>query len=202
MEVMPNSLLWGNKWMRCDAKERFNDSKMPLFGETKRKIKNSDSSRINEEGGKEDQLATNMHIQKEWLQISFHGWGCSHFFHSFINSKSNSRNGGESNRAFWVKSGKLPKWILCVCMQVSQKWCPGFKSRSLKWAHHKKKKPRVWHRAGSLCSYEAQNLMSMNNEYYSTCWWLSGMPVIRSAKALFSWKITCWLSDATEEPLS
>lgn len=38
--------------MRCDAKERSNNSKMPLFGETKRKIKNSDSSRINEEGGK------------------------------------------------------------------------------------------------------------------------------------------------------
>lgn len=65
----------------------------------------------------------------------------------------------------------------------------------------KKKKPRVWQRAGSLCSYEAQNLMSMNNEYYSTCWWLSRMPVIRSAKALFSWENACRLSEVTESPL-
>lgn len=41
------------------------------------------------------------------------------------------------------------------------------KSPSLKWAHHKTN--TVWQQAGSLCSHEAQNLMSMNNEYYSTC---------------------------------
>lgn len=72
---------------------------------------------------------------------------------------------------------------------------PVFKSPSLKWAHHKTN--TVWQRAGSLCSYEAQNLMSMNNEYYSTCWWLSRLPVIRSMKALLSRErsLSRWIMD-------
>lgn len=107
-------------------------------------------------------------------------------------------NGGEQHCEYFVQCNKtelraeFKELIQCVCMLFlfiylfifSQKWCPRFKSPSPKWAHHKTN--TVWQRAGSLCSYEAQNLMSMNNEYYSTCWWLSRLPVIRSMKALFS----------------
>lgn len=46
MEVMPNSGLWENKWIECDARERFNDSKMPFWN---KKEKSSDS---NDEGNK------------------------------------------------------------------------------------------------------------------------------------------------------
>lgn len=84
----------------------------------------------------------------------------------------------------WDQIKLEAEWILCICTLVFQECCPGFKSPSLKWAHHKTN--TVWQQAGSLCAYEAQNLMSMNNEYYSTCWWLSRLPVIRSMKALFS----------------
>ena len=85
--------------MRCDARERFNDSKMPLFGETKRKRKISDSSRANEEGGggEGDQPTTN---RKTDFKSPFTDKDAHIFFHSFINSKSNSGNGGESNRTF------------------------------------------------------------------------------------------------------
>lgn len=40
--------------------------------------------------------------------------------------------------------------------------CPGFRSAGLKWAHLKTE--GVWQGDGSLCLYEAPNLMSMNNE--------------------------------------
>lgn len=100
---------------------------------------------------------------------------------------------------YFVKCDQIKleaEWILCICMLVFQKWCPGFKSPSLKWAHHKTN--TVWQQAGSLFSYEAQNLMSMNNEYYSTCWWLSRLPVIRSMKALFSREhsVSHWMMDS------
>lgn len=100
---------------------------------------------------------------------------------------------------YFVKCDQIKleaEWILCICMLVFQKWCPGFKSPSLKWAHHKTN--TVWQQAGSLCSYEAQNLMSMNNEYYSTCWWLSRLPVIRPMKALFSREhsLSRWITDS------
>lgn len=102
---------------------------------------------------------------------------------------------------YFVKCDQIKleaEWILCIRMLVFffQKWCPGFKSPSLKWAHHKTN--TLWQQAGSLCSYEAQNLMSMNNEYYSTCWWLSRLPVIRSMKALFSRErsLSRWMMDS------
>lgn len=101
--------------------------------------------------------------------------------------------------AYFVKCGQIKleaEWILCFCVLFFQKWCPGFKSPSLKWAHHKTN--TVWQQAGSLCSYEAQNLMSMNNEYYSTCRWLSRLPVIRSMKSLFSREhsLSRWMMDS------
>ena len=42
--------------------------------------------------------------------------------------------------------------------------------------------------------------MSMNNEYYSTCWWLSRVPVIKSAKALLSNENARRLRKATDSP--
>lgn len=96
----------------------------------------------------------------------------------------------------WDQIKLEAEWILCICTLVFQECCPGFKSPSLKWAHHKTN--TVWQQAGSLCAYEAQNLMSMNNEYYSTCWWLSRLPVIRSMKALFSRErsLSRWMTDS------
>lgn len=145
-----------------------------------------------------------MHIQTDWLQISFHGGVggvCAHFFVPFINFRSQRRI-EVSKIVYFGKRDKIElkaeftEWILCICMLAFQKWCPGFKSPSLKWAHHKTN--TVWQRAGSRCSYEAQNLMSMNNEYYSTCWWLSRLPVIRSMKALFSREhsLSHWMMDS------
>lgn len=133
------------------------------------------------------------------LQIYLHGGEWAFFFLS-INSKSYSQQWMEvSIIVYFVKCDQIKLeagWILGVCMLVFQKWCPGFKPPSLKWAHHKTN--TFWQQAGSLCSHEAQNLMSMNNEYYSTCWWLSRLPVIRSMKALFSREhsLSHWMTDS------
>lgn len=106
---------------------------------------------------------------------------------------------------YFVKCDQIKleaEWIARIYKLVFQKWCPGFKSPSLKWAHHKTN--TVWQQAGSLCSYEAQNLMSMNNEYYSTCWWLSRLPVIRSMKALFSREhsLSHWMMDSHDPEIT
>lgn len=152
------------------------------------------------------QLTVIMHIQTARIDCKslFMGEN-AHISLTFINSKT----------LFMAKEWR---WVFCILSNVIklnwkqnefrvficwvfflfffQKWCPGFKSPSLKWAHHKTN--TVWQQAGSLCSYEAQNLMSMNNEYYSTCWWLSRLPVIRSMKALFSREhsLSRWMMDS------
>lgn len=150
---------------------------------------------------KDDQLTKNMHIQTDWLQISFHGGVSAQFSSHLLIPKPIHGRVEVSETLQFVK-----------CDQIKQKWnsvnefcvfacyffrsgVPVFKSPSLKWAHHKTN--TVWQRAGSLCSYEAQNLMSMNNEYHSTCWWLSRLPVIRSMKALFSREhsLSCCMMD-------
>lgn len=124
---------------------------------------------------------------------------CTFFSHLLIPNPIHGKRMEVSIIVYFVKCDQIKleaEWIPCICMLVFQKWCPGFKSPSLKWAHHKTN--TVWQQAGSLCSYEAQNLMSMNNEYYSTCWWLSRLPVIRSMKALFSREhsLSHWMMDS------
>lgn len=133
-------------------------------------------------------------------------WGsmCTFFSHLLIPNPIHGKRMEVSIIVYFVKCDQIKleaEWILCICMLVFQKWCPGFKSPSLKWAHHKTN--TVWQQAGSLCSYEAQNLMSMNNEYYSTCWWLSRLPVIRSMKALFSREhsLSNWMMDSHHPPI-
>lgn len=142
-----------------------------------------------------DRRTANMHIQTP--NLLSRGSKCTFFFSlslslpllTFINSKSYSRRMEVSENCVFCQMWSI--WTedsqngVCVLPHsFFRSGVPVFKSPSLKWAHHKTN--TVWQRAGSLCSYEAQNLMSMNNEYYSTCWWLSRLPVIRSMKALLS----------------
>lgn len=156
-----------------------------------------------EYGKKYDQLTMNMHIQTARFESKSLFMGENvHVFssHLLIPNPIQGKRMEVSIIVYFVKFDQIKlewtEWILCISMLVFQKWCPGFKSPSLKWAHHKTN--TFWQQAGSLCSYEAQNLMSMNNEYYSTCWWLSRLPVIRSMKALFSREhsLSDWMMDS------
>lgn len=161
--------------------------------------------RINDEVWKKKTRSTNSeYAYSGRLQISFHGGVRAHFFPlsllTFINSKSYSRRMEVSENCVFCQMWSI--WTedsqngVCVLPHsFFRSGVPVFKSPSLKWAHHKTN--TVWQRAGSLCSYEAQNLMSMNNEYYSTCWWLSRVPVIRSMKALLSREhsLSRWIMD-------
>lgn len=158
--------------------------------------------------------ATNMHIHTG-SEISFHGGGSQCFFLLFLPTshllipKSHSRkNGGERKIVYFVKrypfrAEDFAVRRLCVSsILLFRSAVPVFKSPPPPHqvsSGHITKTNTVWQRAGSLCSYEAQNLMSMNNEYHSTCWWLSRLPVIRSMKALLSSlrSLSRWIMDVT-----
>lgn len=117
---------------------------------------------------------------------------CIFFYHLLIPNPIHGQWMDVSIILYFVKCDQIEleaDWILCISGRLYLFIFSRSGALVLNpWVSsgHITKPTQFGSKAGRLCSYETQNLMSMNNEYYSTCWWQNRLPVIRSMKALFS----------------